>query len=64
MDDAIAALAATPAALAQLVADADDARLDDRTREGWSARAILAFFRDAEVLHFRLALERILAEER
>ncbi len=61
-EQAIAALARTPATLAHLVAEADDRRLDDLDREGWSARLLLAWFRDEEVLSLRPGLERMLAE--
>lgn len=60
--DAVAALAATPTTLAHLAAEADDARLDDLDREGWSPRLMLAWFRDEEVLSLRPGLERLLAE--
>ena len=56
-------LAATPRTVALLVAEANDLRLDDFRGDEWSARTILAHFRDAEVLEMRLALERMLAEE-
>jgi hypothetical protein len=67
MDTTVAAsietLAATPAALAHLVAEADDARLDATNAAGeWSARTLLAHFRDDEYLCMRVALERMLAE--
>lgn len=60
--DALATLAATPTTLAHLAAEADDARLDDLDREGWSPRLLLAWFRDEEVLALRPGLERLLAE--
>lgn len=63
MDELIDALAGTPKALAQLVVEADDARLDESIEGGWSARTILAHFRDDEFLCTRSALERVLAEE-
>lgn len=57
-------LAATPRTLAHLVAESTDAMLDAVPADGgWSARTMLAHFRDAESLEFRLALERILAED-
>jgi hypothetical protein len=63
MDDLIEQLAATPSALAHLVAEADDAALDAAAPGEWSARTILAHFRDDEYLCTRVALERMLAEE-
>ena len=63
-NDAIARLAATPAALAHLVAEADDAALDAAPPGQWSARTLLAHFRDDEYLCMRVALERMLAEEK
>ncbi len=62
-DEALAQLAATPATLAHLVAEADDATLDGDTAGQWSARTLLAHFRDDEYLCMRVALERMLAEE-
>jgi hypothetical protein len=56
-------LAATPKALAQLVVEADDARLDAAIAGGWSGRTILAHLRDDEYLCMRPALERMLALE-
>ena len=61
-DDAIALLAATPGSLAHLVAEADDAALDTALPGQWSARTLLAHFRDDEYLCMRVALERMLAE--
>ena len=63
-NDAIARLAATPAALAHLVAEADDAALDAAPPGQWNARTLLAHFRDDEYLCMRVALERMLAEEK
>lgn len=62
-DDAIAKLAATPGTLAHLVAETNDAELDTSIHGGWSARTLLAHFRDDEYLCMRVALERMLAEE-
>ena len=59
---ALAQLAATPAKLAHLTVEADDAALDDAPAGEWSARVVLAHLRDAESLEFRLGLERLLAE--
>lgn len=59
----IAQLAATPAALAQLVAESSDVDLDAAPAGGWSARTVLAHFRDDEYLCMRVALERMLAED-
>lgn len=64
MDELIAQLAATPGALAHLVAEADDQQLDATAPGEWSARTILAHFRDDEYLCMRAALTRILAEEK
>lgn len=62
LEQAIAELARTPTTLAHLVAEADDRRLDDLDREGWSARLLLAWFRDEEVLSLRPGLARMLTE--
>ena len=62
-DDLIAKLAATPATLAHLVAEADDDTLNAAAPGQWSARTLLAHFRDDEYLCMRVALERMLAEE-
>lgn len=61
-DDLIDQLSATPKSLAHLVAEANDARLDAFAEGEWSARTLLAHFRDDEYLCMRVALERILAE--
>ena len=61
-DDLIDQLAVTPKSLAHLVAEATDARLDTSSEEQWSARTLLAHFRDDEYLCMRVALERMLAE--
>ncbi|MEO6398847.1 MAG: DinB family protein, partial [Tepidiformaceae bacterium] len=58
----IASLAATPGLLAHLVAEAGDDALDATTPGAWSARTLLAHFRDDEYLCMRVALERILSE--
>ncbi len=56
-------LASTPKIVANLVVEASDALLDTPAAPGeWSARTILAHFRDDEYLCMRLALERALAE--
>ena len=55
-------LATTPKSLAHLVAEASDARLDAANGDSWSARTVLAHFRDEEYLCMRVAVERILAE--
>ena len=61
---ALEQLAATPKMLAHLVVEATDERLDAVPAAGaWSARTILAHFRDDEFLCTRVALERMLAEE-
>ena len=64
MDDLLQQLAATPSALAHLVAEATDAQLDAANPGEWSARTILAHFRDDEYLCMRVALTRMLAEDR
>jgi hypothetical protein len=64
VNELIAQLAATPAALAHLVADADEEKLDASAQGEWSARTTLAHFRDDEFLCMRAALTRILAEDR
>jgi hypothetical protein len=59
----LARLAATPKTLAHLVVEADEAAMDARPAGGgWSARTILAHFRDDEMLCMRTALARMLAE--
>ena len=63
MEELIQQLAATPSALAHLAAEADDTRLDAAAPGDWSARTILAHFRDDEYLCLRAALTRILAED-
>ena len=58
-------LAATASTLAHLVAEVQEARLQwSEDGGGWSPRTILAHLRDDEYLCMRLALERMLAEER
>jgi hypothetical protein len=57
------ALAATPRSLAHLVVDLTDEALDEAGPGAWSARTILAHFRDVEFMVFRLRLERALAED-
>ena len=61
--EAVAQLAATPGALAHLVAETGDAVLDAVVPGQWSVRTLLAHFRDDEYLCMRVALERMLAEE-
>lgn len=63
MEELITRLAATPRTLAHLVAEAPEERLDMAFKGGWSARTILAHFRDDEFLCMRVALERMLAED-
>lgn len=55
-------LAATPRTLALLVVEATEEALDAAPGGEWSARTLLAHFRDDEYLCMRLALERMLAE--
>jgi hypothetical protein len=56
-------LAATPHTLARLIAVASEAELDAAAPGEWSARTLLAHFRDDEYLCMRVALERMLAED-
>ncbi len=64
LTSALDALAATPRTLAHLVAEVTEERLEwaDDGAE-WSPRVVIAHLRDGEYLEFRLAIERILAEE-
>lgn len=63
-DEVLGQLAATPRTLAHLVAETGEEAFDaPGPGGGWSLRTLLAHFRDAEVLEFRLALERVVAEE-
>lgn len=55
-------LTATPVQLADLVAGANDERLDGAPPGEWSARTIIAHLRDDEFMVMRLRLERILVE--
>jgi len=55
-------LGATPGVLAHLVAEATDEALEATASDEWSARTLLAHFRDDEYLCMRVALERALAE--
>ena len=59
----MARLAGTPRTLAHLVVEADDGLLDFSAPGSWSARTVLAHFRDEEYLGMRPAMERILAGE-
>lgn len=63
VDTLLEELAATPGTLAHLVAESSDLELDRTPPGGWSARTILAHFRDDEFLCSRSALERVLALE-
>ena len=58
----MARLAATPRTLAHLVVEANDAMLDREEPGSWSARTLLAHFRDEEYLCMRPAMARMLAE--
>ena len=60
--NALAQLAATPSRLAHLTVEADDANLDTAPEGEWSARTVLAHLRDAEMVEFRVGLERLVAE--
>ncbi|MEO8540621.1 MAG: DinB family protein [bacterium] len=63
MEELIQQLAATPKALAHLVAEATDESMDRADAGAWSARMILAHFRDDEYLCLRAGLTRMLAED-
>tara|TARA_Y100000588_G_scaffold311279_1_gene337225 strand:- start:35 stop:553 length:519 start_codon:yes stop_codon:yes gene_type:complete len=63
LQQALGQLAATPSALAHLTVETMESVLDIAPEGEWSGRVVLAHFRDAEVLEFRLGLERLLAEE-
>ncbi len=60
--EALAQLAATPSKLAHLTVETTEADLDAAPDGEWSARVVLAHFRDAEALEFRMGLERLLVE--
>jgi hypothetical protein len=62
LQNALDQLAATPGALAHLTVETADAALDGAPAGEWSARTVLAHLRDAEMLEFRVGLERLLAE--
>ncbi len=62
-EELIAQLAATPRALAHLVAEATDEQLDASASGQWPARTILAHFRDDEYFNLRVSVERMLAED-
>jgi hypothetical protein len=61
--DRIDRFATTPTTLAHLVAEAADVRLDTAPAGEWSARMVLAHFRDVETFSSRLRFERMLAED-
>jgi hypothetical protein len=54
---------AAPDVVARLVEATSDPLLDITATSEWSARVILAHFRDVEMLSSRLRFERMLAEE-
>ncbi len=56
-------LAETPKTVAHLVVEATDEQLDRAAEGEWSARTIMAHFRDDDSLVFRSRLERMLAED-
>ena len=56
-------LAATPDRLQAAVRDADDGALDAAPAGDWSARTVLAHFRDDEFMVMRLRLERMTVED-
>ncbi|MCC7365301.1 MAG: DinB family protein [Dehalococcoidia bacterium] len=57
-------LAATPRTAAHLVVEVPEEKMDWALDGGWGPRTILAHLRDDEYLCMRVALERMLAEER
>lgn len=61
-EQALGQLAATPSKLAHLTVESTDQAVDDAPDGEWSARTVLAHLRDAEMLEFRVGLERLLAE--
>lgn len=60
--NALAQLAATPSRLAHLTVESTDEDLDAATEGEWPARVVLAHLRDAEMVEFRVGLERLVAE--
>ncbi|MYA53092.1 MAG: DinB family protein [Dehalococcoidia bacterium] len=62
VQQSLAQLAATPSKLAHLTVEAADQALDAAPDGEWSTRTVLAHLRDAEMLEFRVGLERLLAE--
>ena len=62
LQKALAQLAATPSRLAHLTVESTDDDLDAAPGGEWSARVVLAHLRDAEMLEFRVGLERLVAE--
>ncbi|MEX0781733.1 MAG: DinB family protein [Dehalococcoidia bacterium] len=57
-------LAATPKQLAHLVAEATEEQLDSSSPGEWSARTIVAHYRDCEALCEGLRIMRMLAEDK
>ncbi len=62
LERALGQLAASPTRLAHLTVEAGDDELDAAPEGEWSARVVLAHLRDAEMLEFRVGLERLVAE--
>lgn len=62
VQQALGQLVATPSKLAHLTVEATDEALNTAPEGEWSARTVLAHLRDAEMLEFRVGLERLLAE--
>ncbi|MCY3603927.1 MAG: DinB family protein [Chloroflexi bacterium] len=62
LQKALAQLAATPSRLAHLTVESTDEDLDAAPKGEWSARVVLAHLRDAEMVEFRVGLERLVAE--
>lgn len=62
LERALGQLAATPSRLAHLTVESTDEDLDAAPEGEWSARIVLAHLRDAEMVEFRVGLERLVAE--
>lgn len=62
LERALSQLAATPSRLAHLTVESTDEDLDAAPEGEWSARIVLAHLRDAEMVEFRVGLERLVAE--
>lgn len=62
LERALKQLAATPSRLAHLTVESTDEDLDAAPEGEWPARVVLAHLRDAEMVEFRVGLERLVAE--